>query len=40
MEIAVPIFDLTELERLVRLDEILELFDGTCAVHDGCRSLH
>lgn len=36
LEIEPPLIDLAQLERLVTEDE-LHLFDGECAVHDGCR---
>ena len=36
-EIAPPLLDMEQLERLVTQDEAAELFDGECLVHDGCR---
>ncbi len=35
-EVAPPLIDLEQLERLVTEDDLL-MFDGECAVHDGCR---
>jgi hypothetical protein len=35
---APPLLDLAELERLVTADEML-VFDGECAIHDGCRPI-
>ncbi|MGK2938356.1 MAG: hypothetical protein ACSLFR_11205 [Solirubrobacteraceae bacterium] len=37
-ELAPPIIDLEQLERLVTEDE-LRIFDDECHVHDGCRSI-
>ena len=38
-EMAPPLIDMQQLERLVKQDEIAELFDGECLVHDGCQSI-
>ena len=38
-EVAPPLIDLAQLERLVTQDEAAELFDGECLVHDGCQSI-
>lgn len=38
-EMAPPLIDMQQLERLVKQDEIAEHFDGECLVHDGCRSV-
>ena len=38
-EIAPPLIDMAQLERLVTQDEAAELFDGECLVHDGCRTV-
>ncbi len=38
-EVAPPLIDLEQLERLVTQDEMLEAFDGECLVHDGCRAV-
>ena len=35
-EVAPPLIDLEQLERLVTEDE-LRMFDDECTVHDGCR---
>lgn len=37
-EVAPPLIDLEQLERLVTEDDLL-LFDGECTVHDGCRPI-
>ena len=37
-EVAPPLIDLEQLERLVTQDELLE-FDGECTIHDGCRPI-
>ena len=37
-EVAPPLIDLEQLERLVTADELL-VFDGECFVHDGCRPI-
>ncbi|MGX5680273.1 hypothetical protein [Schumannella luteola] len=37
-EVAPTLIDLEQLERLVTEDDLL-LFDGECAVHDGCRPI-
>jgi len=37
-EIAPPLIDLEQLERLVNEDDMLQ-FDGDCFVHDGCRTI-
>ncbi len=37
-EVAPPLLDLSQLERLVTADELVT-FDGECAVHDGCRPI-
>lgn len=37
-EIAPPLIDLEQLERLVTADE-LHVFDGECSIHDGCRQV-
>ena len=34
-EVAPPLLDLEQLERLVTEDE-LRIFDGECTEHDGC----
>ena len=39
-EMAPPLIDMAQLERLVKEDELAELFDGECLVHDGCRSIN
>ena len=38
-EVAPPLIDMEQLERLVRLDEAVEFFDGVCLVHDACRDV-
>ncbi len=38
-EMAPPLIDMQQLERLVKQDEVAELFDGECLVHDGCQSI-
>ena len=38
-EVAPPLIDMAQLERLVTQDEAAELFDGECLVHDGCRTV-
>ncbi len=38
-EVAPPLIDMEQLERLVTQDEAAELFDGECLVHDGCQSI-
>lgn len=38
-EMAPPLIDMQQLERLVKQDEIAEHFDGECLVHDGCQSV-
>jgi hypothetical protein len=38
-EIAPPLIDMEQLERLVRLDEAAEFFDGECTEHDACRNV-
>ena len=38
-EIAPPLIDMEQLERLVTQDEAAELFDGECFIHDGCQSI-
>ena len=38
-EVAPPLIDMAQLERLVTQDEAAELFDGECLVHDGCQSV-
>ena len=38
-EVAPPLIDMEQLERLVTQDEAAELFDGECLVHDGCQSV-
>jgi hypothetical protein len=35
-EVAPPLIDFEQLERLVTEDDLL-LFDGECSAHDGCR---
>jgi len=35
-ELAPPLIDMQQLERLVTEDE-LRIFDDECTVHDGCR---
>ncbi len=37
-EVAPPLIDLEQLERLVTADELL-VFDGECDIHDGCRPI-
>lgn len=37
-EVAPPLIDLAQLERLVTEDE-RQLFDGECGIHDGCRRI-
>ncbi|MFZ2963453.1 MAG: hypothetical protein WA006_02080 [Rhodoglobus sp.] len=37
-ELAPPLIDLEQLERLVTEDE-LRIFDEECQVHDGCRPM-
>jgi hypothetical protein len=39
-EVAPPILDLEELERLVAIDESPDTFDGECTIHHGCLSVH
>jgi hypothetical protein len=39
-EVAPPILDLEELDRLVAIDESPDTFDGECLIHDGCLSVH
>jgi hypothetical protein len=39
-EVAPPILDLEELDRLVAIDESPDTFDGECVIHDGCLSVH
>lgn len=36
LEIAPPLIDLSQLERLVTEDD-LHAFEGECSAHDGCR---
>jgi hypothetical protein len=38
-EVAPPLIDMEQLERLVTQDEAAELFDGECVLHDGCRAI-
>ena len=38
-EVAPPLLDMEQLERLVTQDEAAELFDGECMVHDSCTSI-
>jgi len=38
-EVAPPLIDMAQLERLVTQDEAAELFDGECLVHAGCQSV-
>jgi hypothetical protein len=38
-EVAPPLIDLEQLERLVTQDELMEAYDGECLVHDGCRPI-
>ncbi len=38
-EVAPPLIDMEQLERLVTQDEAAELFDGECFIHDGCRAI-
>jgi hypothetical protein len=38
-EVAPPLLDLEQLERLVTQDELLEAYDGECLIHDGCRPI-
>jgi len=37
-EVAPPLIDLAQLERLVTEDDLL-MFDGECTIHDGCRTV-
>jgi len=37
-QVAPPLLDFAQLERLVTADELL-LFDGECSAHDGCRPI-
>ena len=37
-EVAPPLIDLAQLERLVTQDELM-LFDDECSIHDGCRPI-
>ena len=37
-EVAPPLIDLEQLERLVTEDDLLAL-DGECTIHDGCRQI-
>ncbi|CAN5371209.1 hypothetical protein BH11ACT4_BH11ACT4_04930 [soil metagenome] len=37
-EVAPPLIDLEQLERLVTEDELHE-FDGECVIHDSCRQI-
>ncbi|NYF10905.1 hypothetical protein HDC94_002061 [Leifsonia sp. AK011] len=37
-EVAPPLIDLEQLERLVNEDDLLQ-FDGECLIHDGCRPI-
>jgi hypothetical protein len=37
-EVAPPLIDLEQLERLVTEDDLLA-FDGECTIHDGCRQI-
>ena len=39
-EVAPPLIDMEQLERLVTQDEAAELFDGECLLHDGCQSIN
>ena len=36
VEVAPPLIDLEQLERLATEDE-LQVFDGECVIHDSCR---
>jgi hypothetical protein len=38
-EVAPPLIDLEQLERLVTQDELMEAYDGECLLHDGCRPI-
>jgi hypothetical protein len=38
-EVAPPLIDLEQLERLVTEDE-LRIFDDECTVHNGCIPIH
>jgi hypothetical protein len=38
-EVAPPLIDMEQLERLVTEDE-LRMFDDECTVHDGCRPIN
>jgi hypothetical protein len=37
-EVAPPLIDIAQLERLVTEDDLL-MFDGECTIHDGCRTV-
>ena len=37
-EVAPPLVDIAQLERLVTEDDLL-MFDGECTLHDGCRAV-
>ena len=37
-ELAPPLINLEQLERLVTEDDLL-LFDGECSIHDSCRPI-
>ncbi|MDH6181099.1 hypothetical protein M2152_001281 [Microbacteriaceae bacterium SG_E_30_P1] len=37
-EVAPPLIDLEQLERLVTEDDLIQ-FDGECLLHDGCRPI-
>lgn len=38
-EVAPPIIDLEELDRLVAIDDSPDTFDGECLVHNECLSV-
>jgi len=38
-EVAPPLIDLAELDRLVALDDDPATFDGECSQHPECRSI-
>jgi hypothetical protein len=37
-EVAPPLIDMAQLERLVTEDDLV-MFDGECTIHDGCRTV-
>ncbi len=38
-EVAPPLIDMEQLERLVTQDEAAELDEGDCTIHDSCRPI-